>query len=92
MRHAFSMLFVVLIAALTSCAVIAKRSRKPIGSAVALLETSLIPPVFGNLLIIGSSRRAFALAGCYTYYLGMDLVMLALSWFTASYCKGDGKG
>ena len=89
MRATFSVLYLILIIALLGCAFFAHRSDKPSRDAVALLEIALIPPVLGNLLIVGTSFRIPALIGCYFYYLGMDLVMFALVNFTNVYCRGS---
>ena len=86
------MIFVLLIYALGVCALLARRSQKPIGKAVAVLELALIPPVMGNLLIVSSGDRLIAMIGSYVYFLGMDLVLYALVSFTDQYCKGTGNG
>ncbi len=72
---------------LVFCAVRCSRSHKRIAKAVRLLDLSLIPPMIGNLIIIGSSIKEFSLIGCYIFFIGMDLVMAALVNFTAKYCK-----
>ena len=92
LRGTYSVIFVLLIYALGICAVLARRSNKPIGRAVSMLELALIPPVMGNLLIVGSGERYIALIGCYVYFIGMDLVLYALVRFTEAYCKGTGNG
>ncbi|MBQ1464663.1 MAG: EAL domain-containing protein [Ruminococcus sp.] len=92
MRIQFSIIFAVLITALSLCTIIALRSHKSIGKFVAALDFSLIPPIIGNLLIISSTSRNIATLGCYIYFIGMDMVMFALILFTAEYCKGTGNG
>ena len=92
MRNTFSVIFAVLILALITCTIIARRSHKSMGKVVALFEASFIVPVMGNLLIIASSRRTLALVGCYMFFLGFDMVMLSLILFTCKYCKGAGDG
>ena len=87
MRLVFSVLYLILIALLILCAVLAWFSDKPARKAVAFLEAALIPPVLGNLLIVITDTRSVALLGCYFYYLGMDLVMGALVRFTDVYCR-----
>ncbi|WP_026052795.1 hypothetical protein, partial [Ruminococcus flavefaciens] len=89
MRVTFSILYLILIFALLVCTVLARRSDKATKNAVAFLESALIPPVLGNLLIVGTSIRITALIGCYFYYLGMDLVMYSLVNFTNVYCHGS---
>ena len=86
MRQALSIIFVVLILSTCGCAVFAYRSKKPIGKSVALLLASLIPPVIGNLFIIASDKEMLSNVGCYIYFIGMDLVMIALAKFTIDYC------
>lgn len=92
MRLQYSIVFLVLIAALLFCTVQTRRSKKPIRDAVGFLEAALIPPIIGNLLITASDVRGTGLIGQYIYHLGMDLVMAALVNFTDQYCKGMGKG
>ena len=62
-RVLFSIIFVVLILALGSCAQTAFRSHKAIGRSVALLLIGLIPPVIGNLVIISSTYKLGAAIG-----------------------------
>lgn len=87
MRIGFSIVYAILIAVLLFCAVKSFRSNKSIGRSVGLLNLSLIPPLIGNLVIIVSSIRELSFVGCYIYFLGMDLVMLALVRFTVEYCS-----
>ncbi|MBR1423183.1 MAG: EAL domain-containing protein [Ruminococcus sp.] len=90
-RIAFSAILTAIAVGLVICAVKAFKSTKTIGRAVGLLELALIPPIVGNLIIIGSSIRSRAIVGCYIYFIGMDLVMTALVSFTREYCRGIGK-
>ncbi|MCR4639628.1 bifunctional diguanylate cyclase/phosphodiesterase [Ruminococcus sp.] len=92
MRSIFSILFSLLILALAASSIIARRSHKPIGKAVALFEASILTPVLGNLLIVASSHRMIALTGCYLFFLGFDMVMFSLINFTNKYCNGVGEG
>ncbi len=86
MRNLIAFVVMALTLALGTCAIIARRSKKSIAPSVALLLGALIPPVIGNLVIISSSTKDLSTIGCYIYFLGMDLVMLALSEFTLKYC------
>ena len=86
MRQTFSLVFLLMAIALAMCAYLALRSRKAIGKHVAQTVAALIPPVIGNMIIIGSGTKASSTLGCYIYFLGMDLVMLALTGFTLEYC------
>ena len=91
MRSTYSVIYIILIIALLLCCILARRSVRPTKNAVAFLESALIPPVLGNLLIVGTASKTIALIGCYFYYLGMDLVMYALVIFTDVYCRGNKK-
>ncbi|MBR1392216.1 MAG: hypothetical protein IJ561_00110 [Ruminococcus sp.] len=91
-RIAFSTILTCLVMALVLCAVKGYKSRKTIGRAVCLLDVALIPPIIGNLIIIGTSNESLAIIGYYIYFLGMDLVMFSLVRFTAKYCAGLGNG
>ncbi len=51
-----------------------------------MITAALIPPVFGNLLIVSTSMELVATIGCYIYFIGMDMVMYALLRFTVKYC------
>ena len=85
-RLAFVIIFAVLIATLSVCGFISHRSKKLIGKSVCFFCVSLIFPVLGNLIIISAPVESCAIAGCYIYLLGMDLVMIALIRFTNEYC------
>ncbi|MBR4319008.1 MAG: hypothetical protein IKP69_03025, partial [Oscillospiraceae bacterium] len=82
MRLTFSVLFALIVPVLGICAMLSYFSRKKIGKAVALLNISLIPPVIGNLMVIGSANSQLAYIGNYMYFVGMNLVMYALLKFT----------
>lgn len=86
MRIALSIIFCVLVALLGLCAFFAFRSKKKIGKSVALMIISLVPPVIGNLLLIAAPIKELSEAGCYIYFLGMDLVILAVFRFMFDYC------
>ena len=86
MRIALTIILGVLILVLGFCSILANRSKKPIGKSVAMLVGSLIPPVIGNLFIIASAIETLTIVGCYIYFIGMDLVMVALLRFTFDYC------
>ena len=92
MRLLFSVIFILMIAALAWCARIALHSRKKVGSSLGLLLYGLIPPVFGNLIIICAAHETAAKVGCYIYFLGMDLAVLALLFFAISYCDYEKPG
>ena len=86
MRSTYAIIFILLIIALGVCAVIAKRSRKAIGTSVAFLTGSLLLPVIGHLIIISSTSELPAMIGYYFYFLGMDFVVYSLLRFTFDYC------
>ncbi len=85
-RLAFILIFAALISTLSICGFASFRSKKPIGKSVSIFCLSLIPPVLGNMIITAATTKDVALVGCYTYYVGMDLIMLALIKFTNEYC------
>ena len=86
-RLAFIIIFALLIATLALCGFASLRSEKSIGRSVCLFCFSLIPPVLGNMIIIGATTKTVAYVGCYIYYIGMDLIMYALIRFTDEYCR-----
>lgn len=87
MRILFGILFLVIEAALAACAVLARKSGRRIGKAAAMLLISLVFPVFGNGIIIISENRTISLIGCYMYYLGLDVSIAALLYYTFEYCR-----
>ncbi|SFD22378.1 EAL domain-containing protein [Ruminococcus albus] len=90
-RIAFSFIFTLVATGLGICAFQAYRSTKSTGKAVSFLDASLIPPLLGNLIIIGAHTETLAKVGYYLYFLGMDLMVLALVNFTSAYCSVTGK-
>ena len=90
-RVVLSTILYTLIAAVCVCIVLARRSHKNIGLSVAWLDASLIPPMIGNLIIIGTHTREVAAVGYYIYFIGMNVVMLALMNFASEYCRIEGK-
>ena len=86
MRVFFVCIFAILVFAMACCAHIARRSRKAIGKSVMQMLLGLIPPVIGNLILIASTDRTVSTVGFYIYFLGMDIVMMALWQFTEAYC------
>ena len=86
MRIALSVIFLVLIVVLAVCAVISFQSRKAIGKTLGVFLLSLIPPVTGNLFLISSIYESLSIAGCYIYFIGMNLLMAAVIRFTFDYC------
>ena len=87
MRLALSVIFSVLIISLGVCMFFAKRSRKAIGNRVAFLIAGMATPVLGNLILIISSNRLLSTAGYYIYFIGMDMAVYSLWYFTHSYCE-----
>lgn len=86
MRTGLSVAFGILIIALLVCLVIAKKSRKPIGNALSFLLAGLTIPVLGNLILIISTQRTISTIGYYIYFIGMDLAIYSLWYFTHVYC------
>ena len=87
MRLAFGFLFSAIIIAMGICVWIARHSGKRIGFAAAGLLAPLMLPMTGNLIIILSSGRTLSLAGCYIYYLGLDISIVALLHFAHVYYR-----
>lgn len=81
-----SAVFVVI--ALCICTVVANRSKKAIAKPVAMLDLAIIPPLIGNLILINSNFDKLSKIGYYVYFIGMDLMVLALIGFAMAYCKG----
>ena len=91
-RIFYSTILTVLVILDIICAVMSLRSKRPVGKAMGLLDLSFVPPILGNLIIIGSSLRSVAVFGYYMYFLGMDCIMASVVNFTNEYCKGTGDG
>ncbi|MDO4798093.1 MAG: diguanylate cyclase [Coriobacteriales bacterium] len=87
MRVAYTIILFLLVLVLLLCAFVAHRSQKPIAKSLTRLLLALVPPIIGNLILVFSSNQLLSTVGCYTYFLGMDLVMLALVGFTIDYCN-----
>ena len=86
MRILISIIFLCLILILGACAIISLKSRKANGRIVAMLVGALLVPVLGNLLIVASDKEVLSTIGCYIYFIGMNLTMVALIRFTLDYC------
>ncbi len=91
MRLTFGILFSVIIIAMAICVRIAKNSGKRMGFAAACLLAALILPMAGNGIIIVSGSKTISLIGCYMYYLGLDLSIGALLFYTFVYCRITGR-
>lgn len=76
----------ILSAILLVCAVVARRSQKSIGYDVFLMESAILGPLVGNLLIIVSGNLFISLIGGYLFYIGIDLTVAALLRFVTDYC------
>ena len=87
MRVALSIIFSALVVVLAVFAFFAFRSKKSIGKAVGYLVLALIPPIVGNLLIISAPIEALSTVGCYFFFIGLNLVMGAFTYFTFEYCE-----
>ena len=85
MRLAFGILFLTIIAAMAVCTAVARRSGKRIGFTAAGLLAPLILPMAGSMILILSGNRSLSLAGCYIYYIGLDIFIAALLHFTQVY-------
>ena len=91
-RISFSVILTLLAIALIFCAVKSFKTHKKIGKAVGLLEIAILPPLIGNLMIIGASIEVRALIGYYIFNIGMDIALMSLINFTNVYCRGIGDG
>ena len=87
LRLLFGFILFVLAGVMAVCAGIARRSGKAIGNAAAIMLACTIPPVAGNAVIILSSHRILSVIGCYTYYIGMDVIIAAAFHFAFVYCR-----
>lgn len=87
MRLVFTCILLIVGVALAAFAVIARRSHRPGSSYVALLDAAFLPPVIGNMIIIAAGDKLISDLGSYLYYIGMDLVMIALLEFSFNYCR-----
>ena len=92
MRDQFSIIFVFLIIALGSCSAAALKSKKTIGTSVAIFTAAITPPIIGNLVIIRSGTVVPATIGYYIYFLGMDLMIWSMYKFVTEYCNYKWKG
>lgn len=86
MRRMYSCIFLFLAVALCWCSSVARSSGKPFAMPISRLLFSLVPPVIGNFIITLSSNELISTVGCYTYYIGMDYMMMELMYFTSDYC------
>ena len=86
MRLGLALTFSMLIIALFACLVMAKRSKRLIGNAVAFLMAGLAVPVLGNLILVVSTNQIISTIGCYIYFLGMDIAVYSIWHFTHAYC------
>ena len=87
MRQLLSIIFVVSIVGLITCAIISVKSKRRYSNAVASLLFGLLVPVLGNLFIIASDIRELSLAGCYIYFIGMNIAMFGVFNFGYEYCN-----
>ena len=92
MKTVYAIIYISLMIALTVCAVLARRSTRPSRGAVAWLETALMVPLLGSLIVMLSGSRELSLFGYYTFFIGVNMMLLALVNFTNSYCQGIGNG
>lgn len=89
-RTFFTALLTILAVMLFLCTLEAFKSKKKISKKLAFLISALIPPVFGNAIIISSQFKTFSAIGYYLYFYGMDIVMYALVSFAFAYCEFEG--
>ncbi len=92
MKLFFSVLSVLLILLLLISVMISKHSRKDIGKNVADLNFALLFPLIGSLMTDNTHSQFVAATGCYLYFIGLNLVLLALMQFAVKYCKNSRTG
>ncbi len=92
MKLTYSLLYLLLILALTGCAVLARRSARPARGAVAWLDTALMMPLVSNMIVLLATNRTMAMVGYYFLLISIDLVLISLVHFTNVYCQGLGNG
>ncbi|MBQ2054138.1 MAG: EAL domain-containing protein [Eubacterium sp.] len=85
MTESIAITLILLILALIVCAILAYRSERSIGKSVFLFVLCIIPPVFGNLVIICSPNDILSFIGYYFYFLGMDLMVYSMLSFSFEY-------
>lgn len=83
-----SVLFLVLLAVQIACSILSFRSKKSIGKYTGLLNIAIMFPIIGNLIILRASNEAVSEIGYYISYIGMTLILMAITQFTTVYCKG----
>ena len=83
-----SVLFLVLLAIQIACSILSFKSKKSIGKYTGLLNIAIMFPIVGNLIILRASNEAVSEIGYYTSYIGMTLILMAITQFTTVYCKG----
>lgn len=82
-------MFVVLLVALFTCSMDAKRLyNKELAKAVSMLDVALMLPIIGNTVNIISENELLTSVGCYIYYIGMDFAMFEILRFAEAYCAG----
>ena len=92
MKLFFSVLSALLILLLLASGIIARYSAKAIGRSVAILNFSLFLPLAGSMITDNTHEKFTATTGCYMYFIGLNLVLLALMRFATEYCKNSGTG
>ena len=84
----YSILFIVLLAVQITCSILSFKSKKSLGKYVGRLNITIMFPIIGNLIILRASNEAVSEIGYYISYIGMTLILLAVTHFTVKYCKG----
>ena len=87
MRATFAIIYIFLILVLALCGVLSQRSNKRVAQSVSNLLFSLIVPIIGNLVLVISENEFISTIGIYTFFLGMDITVIALMYFTFTYCN-----
>ena len=87
MRDIFAIIYLLLIVLLGICGIVSRRSDKAVAMPVSYLLFAFIIPIAGNLILVLSQNELFSTIGCYTYFIGMDLMAFCLFDFTLCYCS-----
>ena len=83
----YSILFIVLLIVQLICSILSFKSKKSIGKYTGRLNLAIMIPIVGNLIILQANSEGVATIGYYISYIGMSLILLALTQFTVIYCQ-----
>ncbi|MBR1508512.1 MAG: EAL domain-containing protein [Eubacterium sp.] len=87
-QHKYCIIFMCFAILQIICAIQAFKSEKPIGRFTGILNLAIMTPIIANIVIIESKSPVLSYFGYYLSYIGMTMIMLALTFFTERYCMG----